>query len=88
MGVSLHFADICHLPTICVPHGTMHIYDIPRSRIVGVQRPNDYTMYGSKQTIHYLIWYNHKATVCRVFASSVYPIMAIPIFHNHDTRYL
>ena len=32
----------------------------------------DYTIYSSKYTIHCLIWYNYRVTVCQVFASQVY----------------
>ena len=30
-----------------------------------------YTIYGRQQTIHYLIWYNHKITVRQLFVSEI-----------------
>ena len=42
---------------------------IPRPQIVG--GPCDYTAQGSKQTIHYLIWYNCRVTARLLFVSEV-----------------
>ena len=38
------------------------VIPIPRE-----QRACDYTIYGSKQMIYYLIWYNHRSNVRQTF---------------------
>ena len=47
------------------------ILTIPRSQKFGGQRLCDYTIYGSKLTIHNLMWYNHSVTVRQLFVCKV-----------------
>ena len=39
-----------------------------RENLAGI----DYSIYDSKQTIHYLIWFNHRVTDRQLFVSEVY----------------
>ena len=47
---------------------------INRSRTVGGQLPSDYTIYGSKYTIDYQIWYNHSVSI-RLLSRTFYDII-------------
>ena len=51
-------------------------YFLPGSRKLGGQWPCDYTKYGSKNPIYYLIWYNLRFTVRQVFVSQLYTCQA------------
>ena len=48
---------------------SLNLQIIPRTRIVGGQRSCDYTIYGKKSSINYLIWNNHRVTVRLVYVS-------------------
>ena len=46
---------------------------IPCTREIDGIGPCDYTIYGSKQRIYYLIWFiNHRVTVRQLFMSKIY----------------
>ena len=55
---------------------SLKILYFARENLVGIyQWPCDYTIYGNKQMVYYLIWYNRRVIVRQLFVSEVELLM-------------